>query len=79
MSRRHKKPAVRSTTMAAAPAEAGSMQAFSFGEPVPMLDRREIMDYCNAPTPASGMSRPSPGTAWRAACGPMSTMPAPWR
>ncbi|OHX10301.1 phage portal protein [Chromobacterium sphagni] len=45
MSRRHKKPAVRSTTMAAAPAEAGSMQAFSFGEPVPMLDRREIMDY----------------------------------
>src|SRR5476651_762644 len=38
--RKFRKPAP-----AAAPAQQAGAQAFSFGEPTPVLDRREILDY----------------------------------
>ncbi|WP_413722733.1 phage portal protein [Sodalis sp. RH24] len=41
--RRAIKPSTAQTTTA--PAEEQQAQAFSFGEPIPVLDRREILDY----------------------------------
>ena len=45
-------------------APAGRAEAFTFGEPVPVLDGREILDYRSAMTMGAGTSRPSRSMAW---------------
>ena len=45
-------------------APAGRAEAFTFGEPVPVLDGREILDYRSATTMGAGTSRPSRSMAW---------------
>ena len=69
MSRKHsRRRGARTTTppAPAAPQQASQVQAFSFGEPVPVLDRREVLDYVECwqmgkwfepPVPWDGLAR----------------------
>ena len=45
----------RTENHTATPAQ--SMEAFTFGEPTPVLDRRDILDYVECIDTASGTSR----------------------
>jgi hypothetical protein len=67
--KRKSPPAARQHT--AAPAQ--SMEAFTFGEPVPVLDKREILDYVECIDNGSGTSRRSVSPGWRKACAPPFT------
>jgi capsid portal protein len=41
------------------------MEAFTFGEPVPVLDKREILDYVECINNGSGTSRRSVSPGWQ--------------
>lgn len=67
MKKRQKKPA---TMTASAPQK---MEAFTFGEPSPVLDRRDILDYVECINNGNGTSRRSISRDWQKACAPPFT------
>ncbi|CAI0769458.1 Uncharacterised protein [Serratia fonticola] len=64
MSKRKSRKAMTTTTQPTAPQ---NVEAFTFGEPSPVMDKREILDHAAM---ANGTSRRSALTDWRAVCGP---------
>ncbi|PHV11328.1 phage portal protein [Chitinimonas sp. BJB300] len=48
--RKHKQPRPTAPAAPSPPPPAGKFEAFTFGEPVPVLDRRELLDLLECPT-----------------------------
>jgi len=43
-------------------------EAFTFGDPTPVMDKRDILNYASASITGAGLSRRSALTGWLRAC-----------